>query len=55
MQAAAGILVGIGAVFLLVVWGSGAILLLSLVFVPPFVVVAIHNKSTRGGNWHAIA
>ena len=50
MQAAAGLLVGIGAVFLFIVWGSGAILLLSLVYLPPFVVVAIHNKSTRGGN-----
>jgi hypothetical protein len=50
MQAAAGLLVGIGvSAFLLIVGGSGAILLISLVYVPPFVVVAIHNKSTRGG------
>lgn len=49
VQVAAALLVGIGAAFLLIVWGSGAILLISLVYVPPFVVVAIHNKSTRGG------
>jgi hypothetical protein len=49
MLVAAGLLVGIGAVFFLIVWGTGAIFLLSLVFVPSFVVIAIHNKSTRRG------
>ena len=49
MLVAAGLLVGIGAVFFLIVWGAGAIFLSSLVFVPSFVVIAIHNKSTQRG------
>ena len=49
MLVAAGLLVGIGAVFFLIVWGAGAIFLSTLVFVPSFVVIAIHNKSTQRG------
>lgn|GEM_PF-5951865 len=49
VQLAATLLVGIGAGFLLIIWGAGVILLISLVYVPPLVVIAIHNKSTRIG------
>jgi hypothetical protein len=49
MLVATGLLVGIGTVFFLIAWGAGAIFLLSLVFVPSFVVIAIQNKSTRRG------
>ena len=49
MLVAAGLLVGIGAVFFFFVWGVGAIFFASLVFVPSFIVIAIHNKSTRRG------
>jgi hypothetical protein len=44
---AATTFVAVGAFFLLLDWGPAAILLLGLVFVPPFFVIAIHNKSDK--------
>jgi len=46
-QVAAILLVGISALFFLTEWGPIAILLISAAFVPPLVVVAIHNRSVR--------
>lgn len=44
---AATLLVGVGAFFLLLDWGPAAMLLLGLVFVPPLLVIAVHNKSSK--------
>ncbi len=42
---AAVLFLGIGATFLLTAWGPVVILLSSLVFLPPVIVIAVHNRS----------
>ena len=44
---AATLFVGVGAFVLLLDWGPAGLLLLCLVFVPPFLVISVHNKSSK--------
>ncbi|MCP2032982.1 hypothetical protein L1277_003095 [Okibacterium sp. HSC-33S16] len=43
----AGLLVGVGAVIFIVVWGPAALYLAGFVVLPRLLVVAIHNRDVR--------